>query len=160
MPNTNSVLPLPEKNGKKEKAEKEVNGNSVLQRLLQQLTAEERREMILRCDELPLLQGNEEEIQTLFSDLLQMILHKKGSVPRLFLHIHCKAEAQEPPTMAGRTLYTVQFNSNIAPCADWMQEHRQQLARITALAQKHNGSFEVADAQGCVFSLSLPGKSL
>jgi hypothetical protein len=41
-----------------------------------------------------------------------------------------------------------------------MQLHDRQLARLTAMVQKQSGSLEVADAQGCILSLSLPGKPL
>jgi hypothetical protein len=160
MPDIYSVSSVPTKAGKKETAVKGVNANFVLQQVLKQLNAEARKEIILRCDELPMLQGKEEEIQTLFSSLLQMIFIKKDSVPQLFLHIHCKNGLEEPLLAGGWKLYTIQFNTNIAPCANWMQEHSHEFKTMAALVQKHNGSLEIAEAQGCIFSLSLPGKLL
>ena len=60
-----------------------INANTVLQKILNSLDAEERSKIVLRCDDLPLLSGREEDFENLFRSLLQMILQKKGEVPTL-----------------------------------------------------------------------------
>lgn len=137
-----------------------ANANTILQSIIQQLEADDRKAIILRCDELPLLLGTEEEIETIFSRLLQMILQKKNSVTQLFLHINCKTDGQDSLNDFSRKQYTIQFNTNISPCADWMQLNGRQLTGIAAIVQELNGSLVVGEAQGCLFSLSFPGKPL
>lgn len=114
--------------------------------------------MVLRCDELPHLKGTEEELERIFSALLQMILHQKETVSQLFLHVHAKTALQETVSMTGSTYYIIQFNTNITPCAGWMQNNEKQLTDIQTILDKYNGSLQLAEAQGCIFSFSLPGK--
>ena len=137
-----------------------VNANTVLQSLIQNLGAEDRKAIVLRCDELPLLPGSQEEMETVFSNLLQTILQKKTSVTQLFLHINCKKILPDAVIPFGQTQYMIQFHTNILPSADWKRLYTGQLTTITAIIQKHKGSLLVAEAPGCLFSLSLPGKSL
>lgn len=159
MPEIYSVPSLPGKTTKKDQPINWVNTNAVFQSILQQLDAEERKAIVLRCDDMPQLQGSEEELKNLFSVLLQLILQEKDTVSRLFLHINCVARQQDSPALAGEQ-YTIQFNTNIVVSANWCKVHAQQLASIALQLQKNNGSLETAVAQGCFFSLSLPGKPL
>lgn len=151
---------LPGKQVKKEAAVKWANANTVLQSIIQQLEAEDRKVVVLRCDELPLLRGPEKEMKIIFSGLLQMILQKKSSVTQLFLHINCKTGEQDLPNIFSVKQYTIQFNTNISPCADWMQLNAPQLTGINAIVQELNGSLAVGEAQGCLFSLTFPGKPI
>lgn len=155
-----SAPSLPGRQVKKEAPAKWANANTILQSIIQQLEAEDRKAIVLRCDELPLLRGSEEEIEIIFSGLLQMILQIKHSVTQLFLHINYKTDEQDSLNNSGRKQYTIQFNTNISPCADWMQLNGQQLTGIAAIVQELNGSLAVGEAQGCLFSLSFPGKPL
>jgi hypothetical protein len=156
------VPSLPENKFKNEQAVKWVNANAVLQKLLQQLDADERKVIVLRCDELPHLHGTEDDFKTIFSGLLHMILQKKEEVPQLFLHISCATEEQVLSTAPGPKWFSIQFNTNILPCFDWLQANEQQMVEVAAILQKNNGSLVVAQvkSRGCIFSLSLPGKSL
>ena len=154
-----SVPPVPAKTGNKFAGTQWVDASAVLHRMLHRLNGGERREMVLRCDELPLLQGTEKELELIFSALLQMVLHRKETVSQLFLHIHSKTALQETVSMTGSTYYLIQFNTNITPCADWIQNNRKQLTEIETILEKYNGSLHLAEAQGCIFSFSLPGKT-
>jgi hypothetical protein len=161
MSEIQSVPPTPEQI--KSAAERcLVNTNAVLQKALQRLTAEQRNTIALRCDDLPVVQGTEEDFETVFSSLLQTILQRKENVSKLFLHIHCTAEdfAADAPTELKQ--YSIQFNTNIAPCAEWLQQHEQQLAHVAAILQKNGGLLLVNQLKntGCIFSVSLPGKTL
>jgi hypothetical protein len=154
-----SVPPVSARAGNKGSAVQWVNASAVFQQVLHKLDAGERKAIVLRCDELPLLQGTEEEIQLLFSGLLQMILQKKDSVSQLFLHINCKTALQETVGKTGRMHYIIQFSTNITPCADWMQANKKQIEEFQTILQQYNGSLRMAESQGCIFSLSLPSKT-
>lgn len=159
MSDINSVQSASEKAGRKGVTIPWVNANAVFQNILQQLNAEVRKEIIFRCDELPLLQGTEDDIQTIFSDLLQMILQKRNSVSQLFLHINCKPLLQDTVSMTSRMQYIILFSTNITPCTDWMHTNKKQIDKMKTILQQYNGSLSIADSQGCIFSLSLPGKT-
>lgn len=152
-----SVPSLPEKTAKKATPAKYVNANAVFQSILQQLDAEERKDVVLRCDEMPLLDGDEGDIKNLFAGLLQLILQQRKAVSRLFLHIHCTAAETDTPAK-GWQPHTIQFHTNIIPQADWRRTSAQALNDITILVEKINGSLEISEGQGCFFALSLPGK--
>ena len=96
-----------------------VNANFVLKKALQQFNTEERSAIILRCDELPFVAGNKNDLLKVFGKLLLMILEKRALVPKLFLHIHCASRAEEATSFSNTALQPsfIQFNSNIIPCA-------------------------------------------
>lgn len=154
MSDRRSVPPSFDGEAKKEAAANLVDLNSVLQRLLQQLDAGIRFNLVLRCDHLPQLPGNEADWEAVFSGLLQMIFQKKKDVTKLFLHIHCTSHD------AGNS-FEIQFNTNISPCHNWMQAHKVQLTRISNMLKKHKGNLVVnqVKASGSIFSVSLPGKN-
>lgn len=155
-------VPSTEKKGSREVSAKWINTNTVLQKVLQQLDADDRSKIVLRCDELPLAAGSEKDFEHLFSSLLQMILQKKDDVPTLFLHISCAEENQNPTAKNGQRYYTIQFNTNIKACTNWLQQNKTGLAEITATLQKNKSTLVVNQlkAAGCIFSVSLPGKSV
>lgn len=138
-----------------------VNTNAVLQKALQKLPSEARSKIVLRCDDLPFFPGPEDDIEHVFTALLNMIQEKKEDVAKLFLHISCASE-EGKLTATGFFCYLIQFHSNILPSADWYQRHEQQISAATAILQKHKGSLVVNQMKngGCIFSVSLPGKTL
>lgn len=138
----------------------EVNTNFVLQSVLQQLRPEVKNKIILRCDELPLVQGNKNEYTTVFTLLLHMLVAKQEEVSKLYLHIHCTRDSFSEFTTASPALYCIRFYTNLIPSADWMKNHREQIDEANLLLQKQKGSLTVnaGNNTGCLFSVSLPGK--
>ena len=139
-----------------------VNTNAVLQKVLQRLNPEDRSKIALRCDDLPVLEGTEEDFEKVFSGLLQLILKNKPNGAKLFLHIHCTEEEIDPQTPKGLKQFSIQFNTNIIPCADWLQKRDQQFNEVAGIVQKNRGSLLLNQLKnsGCLFSVSLPGKTL
>jgi hypothetical protein len=139
-----------------------VNTNVVLQNVLQQLSAEDRNKIVLRCDDLPYVQGNECDFEFVFSGLLQMILQKKENVSKLFLHINCKTEEEESQKSIGFKSFCIQFKTNIISCADWFEIHEEQINKIATILHKNGSSLAVnqMSGSGCIFSVSIPGKTL
>ena len=139
-----------------------VNTNAVLQRTLQRLNAEERNTIALRCDELPVLEGSEEDFEAVFSGLLQLILQEKENVATLFLYIHCTTEEIHSQSQQGLKQISIQFNTNITPCADWLHQSDQQFKEVAGILQKHGGNLLLNQLKnsGCIFSVSLPGKTV
>jgi len=138
-----------------------VNANAVLEKILQNLRAEERSNIILRCDELPFFPGLAVDLETVFTCLLQLILAKKGTITKLYLHISCTGEdGQERKN--GIAFYSILFHSNLVPTAEWLKKYQQQLEEVKAVLQPYNGGLVVnqANNSGVVFSVSIPGKFL
>lgn len=159
MPDIHAV---PESSTRKEASAKWVNSNLVLQKALQQSGHTGRDHLILRCDDLPSVYGQEEDLQRLFSCLLQMILEKQDTLQKLFLHIHCTAEEQVVTTPSRSNYYSIQFSTSVSPSAEWLLASEQYIADATVILKALGGSFVVnQEANGsCLFSVSLPGKFL
>lgn len=138
-----------------------VNANAALEKILQTLRAEDRSNIILRCDELPLFPGQAADIETVFACLLQMILAKKETTTKLYLHICCTGE-EGKERKTGIAIYSILFHSNLVLTADWLQQQQQKIEEVKAVLQPYNGGLLVNPAtnSGVVFSVSLPGKFL
>ena len=139
-----------------------VNTNAALQKALQQLPVRERSEMILRCDDLPLVNGTEATYEKAFCILLQLILGEKKKLPAVFLHIHCTAEEIDSSRPTELKQFSIQFNTNIAATANWLKQHEQEITDAKTLLQQNGAALLVNQLKftGCIFSISLPGKTL
>lgn len=139
-----------------------VDTNSVLRKAIQKLSPEVRSEVVLRCDELVQLQCSEENIEKVFSQLLQLITGAKPAEKKLFLHITCfKEMKKEKETIAlGLKRYIIQFHTNVTLHSPWIQEAENRISTIASLLPPFGGSLQVNQLKnsGCVFSISLPGK--
>jgi uncharacterized protein YdiU (UPF0061 family) len=138
-----------------------VDANALLQKAIQKLPSEVRSGIILRCDELAHLQGTQEEIEKVFTQLLEMIVKEKEANKKLFLHITCSKENKaEKATSSAVQRFRIQFHANLSPHAAWMQKAEKQMDSIAALLVQHNGSLQVNQFKnsGCVFCITLPGK--
>jgi hypothetical protein len=161
MSEDRSLLPATENDVFKKSGAVLVNTNALIQKALQKIAAEDRGSVIFRCDDLPLVQGSEEDFETVFSKLLTIILQKKSSTSKLFLHIYCSSEDNE--VMAtGIKPFTIQFHTNSNPGVNWMQLHEQQINELVVRLQKHSARLVVNQLKngGCIFSISIFGKSL
>jgi hypothetical protein len=161
MPDLSSVPSAERKNTGKTGAAW-INPNAVLQKILHSLHTDERNKIVLRCDELPLVTGREEDFENLFRSLLQMILQKKGEVATLYLHISCTREEPVHANRFGSRYFTIQFNSNIVPCNHWFENNKDRLNAMEALVAENKGTLvtNAFRAGGCIFSVSLPGKAV
>jgi hypothetical protein len=139
-----------------------VDTNSFLRKAIQKLSPETRSEVVLRCDELVQLQCSEENIEKVFSQLLQLIVDAKPSDKKLFLHITCFPELkkQKETIVLGLQRYIIQFHTNVALHSPWIQEAENRINNIASLLPPFGGSLQVNQLKnsGCVFSISLPGK--
>ncbi|HYO20889.1 MAG TPA: hypothetical protein VER36_00700 [Flavisolibacter sp.] len=135
-----------------------VDTNGLLKSAIQQLPAELRSEIVLRCDELALLQGSEEAIGTAFSQLLQMIIDEREAGKKLFLHITCAKQTEA--MLTGGQRFLIRFHANITLHASWMEEADRRINSIASLLLPYGGSLLVNQLKnaGCVFCITLPGK--
>ncbi|HEX8316410.1 MAG TPA: hypothetical protein VF609_15510 [Flavisolibacter sp.] len=137
-----------------------VETNTLLRRAIQKLPAEIRGSIVLRCDELARLQGNEEAIENAFSRLLQMIVEERQTGKQLFLHITCSQQKEEDTIPSGLPRFFIRFHTNLSPSASWMQEAESRINNIASFLLPYGGSLLVNQLKnsGCVFCITLPGK--
>lgn len=137
-----------------------VNTNAVIQKVLQGIRPIDRDSIVLRCDELPFILGVEKDVEVIFSILLHMLLQKKAEVAKLYLHISCTKEEAE--TAQEFSCFHVQFHSNIVPSVNWYQQYEEQLNIVAAVLRFYNGQLKTNQGKNgsCIFSVSLPGKTL
>lgn len=161
MSDVKSAPPSPESKKKNDiTGSRQVYINTALQKALLQLQTEERSKVILRCDDLPIIPGAEEDFEKIFFVLLHLIFHKKNDVPQLFLHIHCLQEENSSLAANEEKWFTIQFKTNITPDVEWLETNNHRINEVAAILQKNKGTLVVSQlkSSGCIFSVSLPGK--
>lgn len=139
------------------------NANVVLQNALQKLGPDVRNSFRLRCDELPFVFGNEENLETVFSAVMQLIVERKDTATKLYLHIGSTTGNEESSAIAlSKEIYqfSIQFHTNITPCSEWTKLTEQKISNLTALLAPSGGSLTINPLKnsGCILTVSLPGK--
>jgi len=138
--------------------------NDIIQQSLKKAqTQVDKAQLIVRCEALPRIKAEREEMVKLFDDLLSMILNCPPTTTRLFLYIDCEENATDVIDMTlseGFKYYAVRFHTNITTHDHWKLVNSQALINCKQILSRHNGNLVVNDisSTGCVFSVSLPGK--
>ena len=118
--------------------------------------------IIVRCEHLPQIKGNRDDMDYLFEALIRMIIGHPASGERLFLYVDCEetaAEIIDDPFAKGFKGYTIKFRTNISPNENWADANMQTLAKCRQILSLHNAIFHVnSNNKGCLFSFSMPGK--
>src|SRR5215213_7811475 len=117
--------------------------------------------IIVRCEHLPQIRGNREDINHLFEELIRMIVGHPAAGFRLFLYVDCEETATDTIDDAvteGFKKYIIKFRTNIAPNENWKEANMQSLAKCRQILSLHNAIFHVNSDKGCLFSFSVPGK--
>lgn len=138
--------------------------NEVLQQSLRKAQAlVDKAQLIVRCETLPRVNADYDEMVKLFDDVLGMILNHPPNTSRLFLYIDCVEDSNDVIDMTlgdGLKRYVIRFHTNITTHDNWKLVNSQQLINCRQLLSRHNGNLAVNDisSTGCLFSVSLPGK--
>lgn len=116
-------------------------------------------EVIVRCENLPQIQGNYNQMVELFDNLLSMILNHSPIGSRLFLYIDCEEDAERSTEKEKHFL--IRFNTNIAAAENWKVINSQALINCKQILSAHNGSLVVNNisSAGCLFIVSLLAKT-
>lgn len=118
---------------------------------------------ITRCDGLPTIRGEKEEIMQLFEMIISMIFLSPHSGPRLFLHVDCVEEPSKKEILQNRDgwkIFNIRFNTNIVADQAWLQKNENDLARCNRIVSSHNAIFVInhINHKGCLCSIAVPGK--
>lgn len=116
--------------------------------------------LAMRCELLPEIKGQRGEMETLFVTLLKMIICNPVTVSKRFLYIDCEEVPGKDPFQKGQTQYLIKFHTNISTNEDWKETNRLSIEKCRKILSAHQGSLTVNNIShnGCLFSISLPGK--
>ena len=119
--------------------------------------------IITRCENLPYIRGNKNDVFVLFEELIKLIVTDKTAPSTLFLYIDCeelKVDNKQQHFSEGFNTYVIKFRTNISPTKNWEAEHETALAKCREIVSAHNAIFLVnsSNQTGCIFSITLPGK--
>jgi len=138
--------------------------NEVLNESLKKAQAEvDNLQLIIRCESLPQIKADRDEMVKLFDHLLNMILNHPPQTSRLFLYVDCEEEANDIIDMTveeGYKRYAIKFHANVTTHDNWKLVNSQALINCRQILSNHNGTLAVNEisSTGCLFSVSLPGK--
>ncbi len=138
-----------------------VDLNAVFARVLKPYqTSGRNQQVIVRCDHLPLFTGDEEVLESVFSELVKMILVQYSKEKR-FLHILCQEEKISPGAETA-VRYQVQMLTNLVTDSKWKALYGERLIALQAILNGFEARLHVHDltTSGCLFSISLPGKNI
>ncbi|MGN6163776.1 MAG: hypothetical protein ACTHOF_04475 [Flavisolibacter sp.] len=144
--------------GNKEK----VSLNEVMQQSLQRFQLGRSSDVIIRCENLPDVEIDKDDIAKVFNDILNMIINFPPTGSKLFLHVDCEEERVEnnDPALA-KKVFNLYFHTNCRADEKWKLDHRETIEKCAALLAHYNAGFTVNEikAAGCLFSISLLGKT-
>jgi light-regulated signal transduction histidine kinase (bacteriophytochrome) len=138
--------------------------NEVLQESLRKAQAQvDKVRLVVRCETLPVIIADRDEMVKLFDELLAMILNHQVDATRLFLFIYCQEDNTDIIDMtleAGLRRYCIKFHTNVATHENWKLVNSQGLINCKQILSRYNGNLAVNDisSTGCLFSVLLPGK--
>ena len=118
--------------------------------------------VIMRCDQLPVVFGNRNELRILCDHLADLILSYPPAGSKLFLYVECDDSTNDSVSFDGDFRnYEINFHSNMAAGDDWQNAHDATLAECSRIVSAHNGSFihKKHEHSGCIFSIILSGKN-
>ena len=118
--------------------------------------------LITRCDNLPDIRGNKEDVLILFEELIRMIVSDSTAPAQLFLYIDCEEIKVDKPKhfSEGFNSYIIKFRTNISTTKNWESKHEMTLTKCREIVSAHNAIFLVNSSKqsGCIFSITIPGK--
>jgi hypothetical protein len=138
--------------------------NDVLQESLKKAQNQvDKAQLIVRCENLPRIKADRDEMVKLFDGLLGTILNDPSNTSRLFLYVDCEEDSSDIIDMTiqeGFKRYAVKFHTNITTHDNWKLVNNQVLIHCRQILLRHNGNLVVNDisSTGCLFSVLLPGK--
>lgn len=123
----------------------------------------DKAQLVIRCENLPLIQADYNEMVRLFDDLISTILIQSPNTTRLFLYVDYEEDNSDIIDMTikpGFKRYIIKFHTNITTHEHWKIANSQTLSNCKQILSRHSGNLAVHDisSTGCLFSLLLPGK--
>lgn len=148
------------RNGNFDQIEK-VNLNETMQQSLQHYQKGRNSNIVIRCESLPVIEGDGRNMAKAFDDIIRIIVNHPPAGSKLFLHIDCEEERIEndDPELA-KKVFTIHFHTNCQADGSWKIAHGKTIENCSTLLAQYGASFTMNNikASGCLFSISLLGK--
>ena len=140
-----------------------TNLNEVMQQSLQRFQSGIRNlNLIVRCEDLPVIEADRKAMAKVFSSLVQMIIQHPPHGSKLYLYVDCEEESreQDPETHYISKRYFIRFHTNITTSEEWKAEYRRVLEECASVLKQFGAGLTVNEIKntGCLFSISLSGK--
>ena len=140
-----------------------INLNGVVREVLQRLQQGMGLDIIVRCEVLPVIEGDRKNIVRVFDNIAHMIISHLPTGTRLFLFVDCEEEMKEvsgPELVKTNRRYKLNFHTNISTNEAWKTAHEKTIDGCRTLLAQYGASFTVNEIRstGCLFSISLLGK--
>lgn len=116
--------------------------------------------IVARCESLPMVAGDREELATLFDILISLMIDNSPPGSDLLLYVNCKTGQPFLSKNKGFLDYVIKFHTNLTTNEGWKDRNKEALYNCEQIINRHRGSFLVNNIfnTGCLFSISLPGK--
>jgi signal transduction histidine kinase len=142
---------------------KSTDLNEVIQQSLHRFQSGIRNQnVIVRYENLPIIEADKKAVIKVFDNLVQMILNHPPGGSKLYLYVDCEEEsrAQDSETHYVSKRYFIRFHTNITTNEEWKAEYQRVLEECTELLNQFDAGFTVNEIKntGCLFSISLSGK--
>ena len=134
--------------------------DQVIRQALKKLQ-DEKPGLIIRCEQLPAVHGDLQQLRLFFDLLFNMVREHHTSIHQLFLYIHCEETSRMPQDVSSREKhYHIRMHTNITCAQAWQQTNAATIEQCTGIVEAHKGSFQISNINntGCLFSIILPGK--
>lgn len=127
----------------------------ILKKVLASASVADNSNLVLRCDELPLLKVPAEELKSVFANIISFIVLHKPVSTKLYLHVSCTSQTEAPASFVN-----ISFSANIAAPPEIMREDSTVFNEISSITQRNRGRLVINQLKnsGCIISVILPGK--
>jgi hypothetical protein len=117
-------------------------------------------DFIVRCELLPSVFIDSNQLKFVLNELIRMIAHHPLAGKK-FLHISCEKE-NASAAHSGREYYRINIHANLERDDTWRQLHHESILSLQQVLLPYNArliDYEISTS-GSLFALSLPGKLL
>lgn len=152
-------VPLEGRPGSDRRSDVTINLNEMIRQALNPfMVAGRNKDVIVRCTDMPQIQGDPVLLKEVCNDLVRMIMLYPGTSKR-FLHIKCEEKFLLPNSNPGRE-FLIEFHTNLTTDHNWKQLNQETIIACQEKLLKFQAFLTVHEISttGCLFSISLQGK--
>ena len=111
---------------------------------------------IVRQDAIPPVRGNEQQLVSLFSSLVEIILNHPPNDGKLFIYIRC---VEKDPASDDKKI-TISIHTNTCYGMSWEKSQADILQECGNICKQNGGDFmcHLLSGKSCLFTINLQGK--
>ena len=159
---SNASMPNSVPQSERAKDAEKVLLNEILQQCLKRLQKGTSVNMIVRCEQLPLVKADRASMAIVFDNVLKIIMSDRPPGNRLFLHVDCEEEVQtEVCSTLGFKRYAINFYTHSNSGKDWDSSKQKMISESRSILAQYDADLIVNEKKsiGCLFTISLLGKT-